>query len=84
MMAFCVPAKGDVNVLVALGEDFVPLNAALFFRNKRPRLVQLQTVHADADHHAVVQFSAATADAQRQGANRFAVDASDPCSSADS
>jgi hypothetical protein len=65
----------DIDVLIALGENFMPLDAALLFRNVGPRLIELQAVHSNTDHHAVVQFGATSADPQRQRANRLSIDA---------
>jgi hypothetical protein len=52
----------------------MPLDALLLFADKRPQLVKLKSAGSHSDHDPVVQLSAATADAQGEGADRFPVD----------
>jgi hypothetical protein len=65
----------DESVLVALGVDLMALDVLLLLANEAPCLIKLQAIGADADHHAVVQFHAAHAGAQREAANSATVDA---------
>src|SRR5258708_973766 len=73
------PGHTDENVLIALGVDLMALDVLLLLADERPRLVQFQAVHSNSDHQAVVQFSAATANAERKSGNCLAVGASQAC-----
>ena len=65
----------DENVLIALHRDLVLFHVLLFLADEGPRLIELQPLGADTDHHAVVKLHAAHADAIGEAANGAAVNA---------
>ena len=77
------PGHADENVLIALGVDPVALNVLLLLADEAPKLVEFKTLSADANHHTVVQFHAAKANAKGEAANGTTVDASQARGGAD-
>ena len=69
------PGHADENVLIALGVDLMALGRSFASCRRMTTLVQFQPARSNADHHAVVQFHAAKADAEGQAANGATVDA---------
>jgi len=73
----------DKRVLIALVRYLMALDALLLLADVAPNLVKLQATGPDTDHHAVMEFGAATTDAGTKAHDGIAVDASDALSGAD-